>query len=49
MERIFFGFAVADSMFSGDCLIRRRVLTLDEVREIIAICVWTLPATIDLF
>lgn len=29
----FFGFALADSMFSGDCSISRTVLTVDEVRE----------------
>lgn len=28
----FFGFALADSMFTGDCNIRRRTLTADEVK-----------------
>jgi hypothetical protein len=28
----FFGFALADSMFSGDCAIQRKVLTADEVK-----------------
>ncbi len=28
---IYFGFAVADSMFEADCLIRHTILTLDEV------------------
>lgn len=28
----FFGFALADSMFSGDCTIRRRALSVDEVK-----------------
>ena len=28
----FFGFALADSMFTGDCDIRRRTLTADEVK-----------------
>lgn len=29
----FFGFALADSMFSGDCTITRRSLAAEEVRE----------------
>ena len=29
----FFGFALADSMFTGDCEVTRRVLSVDEVRE----------------
>ena len=29
----FFGFALADSMFSGDCVISRRVLTPEQVKE----------------
>jgi len=29
---IYFGFAIADSMFEGNCLIERRSITLDEVR-----------------
>ena len=28
----FFGFALADSMFAGDCVIRRRALSVDEVK-----------------
>ena len=31
----FFGFAVADSMFSSDCLIRRKRLTSEEVRDML--------------
>ena len=31
MNKRFFGFALADSMFQGDCDIRRRSLTADEV------------------
>jgi len=29
---IYFGFAIGDSMFEGDCFIERRSMTLDEVR-----------------
>ena len=29
----YFGFALADSMFAGDCTITRRVLTVEEVKE----------------
>ena len=29
--KTFFGFALADSMFSGDCAIQRKTLTADEV------------------
>lgn len=32
----FFGFALADSMFSGDCVIERRELTVESVKELIA-------------
>ena len=32
MATTFFGFALADSMFRGDCVIRRRVLSVEEVR-----------------
>ena len=32
----YFGFALADSMFSGTCTIERRELSIDEVRELIA-------------
>ena len=31
---MYFGFALADSMFSGTCTIERRVLTVDEVRDL---------------
>lgn len=31
----FFGFALADSMFQGDCEITRKTLTIDEVKELI--------------
>lgn len=30
----FFGFALADSMFGGNCDIRRKTLTADEVRRL---------------
>lgn len=33
--RIFFGFAVADSMFPGDCLISRRAMEVAEVKAMI--------------
>ncbi len=36
MSRIFFGFALADGMFIGNCDIRREVLSVDEVREVVA-------------
>mgnify|MGYP000911712506 CR=1 FL=1 len=32
----FFGFALADSMFSGDCTIARRSLTADEAKDLVA-------------
>ncbi len=32
---IYFGFALADSMFAGNCDIRRRVITPAEAREIV--------------
>ena len=28
----FFGFAIADSMFTADCTIKRQSLTLDDVK-----------------
>ena len=28
----FFGFALADSMFAGDCVIRRKAMTAEEVK-----------------
>lgn len=36
MKKTFFGFALADSMFSGDCAITRRALSVDEVRQLVA-------------
>ena len=35
MEKIFFGFALANSMFGKDCDINRHILTIDEVRDLI--------------
>ena len=35
MATKFFGFALADSMFSGDCTISRRELTADEAVELV--------------
>ncbi|OGL74153.1 hypothetical protein A3E39_04200 [Candidatus Uhrbacteria bacterium RIFCSPHIGHO2_12_FULL_60_25] len=32
----FFGFAMSDTMFAGDCEISRRQITADEARELIA-------------
>lgn len=32
MGTTFFGFALADSMFAGDCNIHRRTLTVEEVK-----------------
>ena len=32
---VYFGFAIADSMFNGDCTIKRESLTIDQAREII--------------
>lgn len=32
MNKVFFGFALADSMFAGDCDIHRKALTADEVK-----------------
>jgi hypothetical protein len=34
--KIFFGFALADSMFFGDCIIRRRSLSVEEAKNLIA-------------
>lgn len=31
MAKVFFGFALADSMFNGNCTIIRRALTIEEV------------------
>ena len=36
MSKMFFGFALADSMFSGDVCIKRQVLSLDEVHQYLA-------------
>lgn len=33
---VYFGFALADSMFAGDCSIERRILSVDEVATRIA-------------
>lgn len=33
---IFFGFAVADSMFPGDCTIRRRMLSVEQTKRLVA-------------
>lgn len=33
--KVFFGFALADSMFVGDCTIVRRTLTAEEAREVV--------------
>jgi len=35
MKKLYFGFALADSMFVGDCTIERRVLLIEEVRELV--------------
>lgn len=35
MSNTFFGFAIADSMFAGDCTISRKSLTADEAKAII--------------
>jgi hypothetical protein len=31
--RTYFGFAIADSMFNGDCTINRRSLSVEEAKE----------------
>ena len=36
MSKTFFGFALADGMFRGDCTIVRRSLTVEQVREKVA-------------
>jgi hypothetical protein len=33
---VFFGFALADSMFQGDCEISRKSLTIDEAKAMIS-------------
>ena len=35
MNNIFFGFALADSMFAGNCEISRSILTVDQVRQMV--------------
>ncbi len=35
MEKVFFGFALANGMFLGDCKIHRRVISLEEAKEVI--------------
>ena len=37
MSKLYFGFALADSMFGGDCAITRSVLSPDTAGEMIAI------------
>lgn len=32
---IYFGFALADSMFAGDCTITRRTLSVEEVKTLV--------------
>lgn len=34
--KTYFGFALADSMFNGDCTINRRSLSVEEVKELVA-------------
>lgn len=36
MSKMFFGFALADSMFGGDVCVKRQVLSLDEVHQYLA-------------
>jgi hypothetical protein len=36
MAKTFFGFALADGMFTGDCLIKRMVLSCDEAKALIS-------------
>jgi hypothetical protein len=36
MATTYFGFALADSMFVGDCVIRRRVLSVEQVKALVA-------------
>lgn len=36
MSKVYFGFALADSMFAGDCRIARRALDIAEVRAQVA-------------
>lgn len=34
--KTYFGFALADSMFAGDCKIDRKVLSVEEVKDMVA-------------
>lgn len=34
--KIYFGFALADSMFAGNCTITRRVLSVEEIKALVA-------------
>ncbi len=36
LPKMYFGFAVSDGMFSGDITIRRQVITLERVKELVA-------------
>jgi len=36
MKRYYFGFALADSMFVGNCTINRRMISIQEVEEMVA-------------
>lgn len=36
MRKTYFGFALADSMFTGDCLIERKSISVDDVRAMAA-------------
>lgn len=33
MKKIFFGFAIADSMFPGNCSVTRQAISVDEAKE----------------
>ena len=35
MSKVFFGFALADGMFEGNCSIVRRVLTVEEAKSLV--------------
>src|SRR5437762_2527317 len=35
MPKTFFGFALADGMFQGNCVIDRQTLSIDQVRELV--------------
>lgn len=36
MKKTYFGFALADGMFQGDCQIERKVLSVEDVKEVVA-------------